>query len=241
MSRLPFSANRSLRVLHIVGEILARWGLSLCWLLFLSCSLGPQIPVISDDPLSQFVRGEARQIVAVTDDAKHFDRYQIFLSDFPRRDILGLSLGKRRIYVSYTLAKLAVRDVAYVWLLRQTLAHEIAHEMLGHATQAKHVTLNSSKPAQSMTGGDIGLPWTVRYRNYSPQIELQADLEGMNYWAKLNWDCRIWVRILESFQRQRYTGDAFHPTGERLKQAMASCPASTDRGHLPPDARPGPA
>jgi len=210
-------------------------------LVFLSCSLGPRIPVVNDESLDQFVRDEASRIVAVTDDAKHFDRYQILLSDFPRRDILGLSLGNRRIYVSYALAKLAIRDEAYAWLLRQTLAHEIAHEILGHANQAKHVTLNTSKPAQTMTGSDIGLPWTVRYRNYSPQIELQADLEGMKYWAKLNWDCRIWVRILKSFQRQHYTGDASHPTDERLKQAIAACPAPTDGGHPPADTKLGPA
>jgi predicted Zn-dependent protease len=182
--------------------------------------------VINDDRLDRFIKDEASQIVAVTEDADQFNGYQFLLSDFPRRDILGLSLGKRRIYVSYTLAKLAARDTAYVWLLRQTLSHEIAHEILGHADQARRVTLHSSMPAETMTGRDIGLPWTARYRNYSPEIELQADLEGMKYWAKLNWDCRIWVRILKEFQRQNYAGDASHPTDERLKQAIAACPAS---------------
>lgn len=241
MNLLTFSGNRSFHCLNLGREIIGRWAPTLCSLVFLSCSLRPQIPAINDDRLSQFVRAEASQIVAVTEDAQHFDRYQILLADFPRRDILGLSLGKRRIYVSYMLAKLAARDEAYVWLLRQTLAHEIAHEMLGHAAQAKRVTLNSSKPVQPITGGDIGLPWTSRYRNYSPQIELQADLEGMKYWAKLNWDCHIWVRILKSFQRQQYAGDPSHPTDERLKQSVAACPASTNADQLAPDARPGPA
>jgi predicted Zn-dependent protease len=180
--------------------------------------------VIDDTPIDRFVREEASRIVAVTDDADHFDRYQIFLSDFPRRDILGLSVGNRRIYISYTLARLALNNAGYVWLLRQTLAHEIAHEILGHANQKNQVTFNSSAPTQTMKGSDIGLPWNMRYRNYSTEVELEADLEGMKYWAKLKWDCRIWVRILKRFERQHYAGDASHPTDERLKQASAACP-----------------
>jgi predicted Zn-dependent protease len=201
----------------------------------------PKIPVIADDQTDRFVRDEASRIVAVTADANQFDRYQISLSDFPRRDILGLSIGNRRIYISYTLARLAASNAGYVWLLRQTLAHEIAHEIMGHANQKKQVTLNSSAPAHSMTGRDIGLPWMVRYRNYSAEIELQADLEGLKYWAKLNWDCRIWVRILKGFQRQHYAGDISHPTDERLKQALSVCPSTSDQEHEPLHAGLGPA
>ena len=75
------------------------------------------------------VRNEAAQIVAVTSDSENFSRYHFYLSDFPRKDILGLSIGKRRIYISYNLAKLAMKTPRYWWLLRQTLAHEIAHEL----------------------------------------------------------------------------------------------------------------
>jgi predicted Zn-dependent protease len=200
----------------------------------------PSIPVITDDRIDRFVRDEASRIVAVTADANQFDHYQILLSDFPRRDILGLSIGTRRIYISYTLAKLSVNNPGYVWLLRQTLAHEIAHEIMGHANQTQ-VTFNSSAPARAMTGSDIGLPWMVRYRNYSPEKELQADLEGMKYWAKLNWDCRIWVRILKGFQREHYSGDIFHPTDERLKQALRVCPSASDQEHSPVHASLGPA
>jgi predicted Zn-dependent protease len=201
--------------------------------LLLSCSVAPNIPVVNDNPIDRFVRDEASRIVAVTADANHFELYHFLLSDFPRRDILGLSFGTRRIYISYTLARLAATRPGYVWLLRQTLAHEIAHEILGHARQNKQITLNSSVPAQTMTGSDIGLPWKSRYRNYAPETELQADLEGMNYWTKLNWDCRIWVNILKGFEKQNYTGDLSHPTGERLKQASHACPAATDEDHAP--------
>jgi hypothetical protein len=203
--------------------------------------MAPKIPVVDDDPIDRFVRAEASRIVAVTGDASHFDAYQILLSDFPRRDILGLSVGNRRIYISYTLARLAASNRGYVWLLRQALAHEIAHEILGHAQQKKQVTLNSSVPPQTLRGSDIGLPWTVRYRNYAPEIELQADLEGMKYWSKLNWNCRIWVNILKGFQRQHYAGDLSHPTDERLKQASEACPAPSHEEGVPPPTSLGPA
>ncbi len=207
----------------------------LCALL-VSCSIN-NIPVVVDDPLEQLVRDEAARIVAVTEDAGHFDRYRIFLSDFPRKDILGMSIGNRRIYISYALANLAAKNSGYLWLLRQTLAHEVAHETMGHAN-SKEVTLNSSTSG-GVSGSDIGLPWMVRYRNYSTETELQADLEGMKYWAKLHWDCRIWVSILKGFQKQNYFGDKLHPTEERLKQAVSACPATADPGHRP--AEPGPA
>jgi hypothetical protein len=210
---------------------------SLVCLLLLSCSI-TNIPVIVDDPLERLVRSEAARIVDVTEDAGHFDRYRILLSDFPRQDILGMSIGNRRIYISYALAKLAANNPGYMWLLRQTLAHEIAHEMMGHSKQ-KQVTLNSATPGTGVSGSDIGLPWMVRYRNYSAAIELQADLEGMKYWAKLHWDCRIWVRILRGFQKHNYSGDTLHPTDERLKQASSVCPATGGQDHAP--AEPGPA
>ncbi len=219
-------------------SLLPAWALSLVCSLLISCST-TNIPVIADEPLEQLVRDEAGRIVGVTEDAGRFQRYHIFLSDFPRRDILGISVGHRRIYISYALAKLAANNAGYLWLLRQTLAHEIAHEIMGHAN-LKQVTLNSSTAGRGVSGSDIGLPWTVRYRNYSTEIELQADLEGMKYWGKLHWDCRIWVRILKGFQKQNYVGDTLHPTDERLKQALSACPATADKAH-PKDAGPGPA
>ncbi len=226
------------RVALLRRHSLATCAISLACLLLLSCSLAPGIPVIADNRLERLVRDEASRIVAVTKDAGHFDRYHILLSDFPRRDILGMSIGNRRIYISYTLAKLAADRSGHLWLLRQTLAHEIAHEIIGHANQ-KQVTLNSSTSGRGVSGSDIGLPWMVRYRNYSEKIELQADLEGMKYWAKLHWDCSIWVRILRGFQKQNYSGDVLHPTTERLKQALSVCPAAADQEHRPVNGAPG--
>lgn len=159
----------------------------------------------------------------VSEDPENFSKYQFVLSEFPRKDILGMSVGDRRIYISYKLASLASTDSSYRWLLRQTVAHEIAHEMAGHAKPEGMMWLNRGRFAAGSSGGDLGLPWYVRFYNYSMEKELEADLKALSYWNKLGWDCRIWVRILENFQNQKYIGDTFHPTVKRLQQARSVC------------------
>jgi len=181
------------------------------------------IPTVSDDPVELLVRREAAQIVAVSEDKERFSDYQIFLSDFPRKDILGMSIGNRRIYISHELAKLASRRASHLWLLRQTLAHEIAHETAGHSLQNGSTVFNRGAFGGGITSFDVGLPWNVRFRNYSTDKELEADLKGLGYWEKLGWDCRIWVRILQNFENQNYAGDVFHPTDQRLQQAQRAC------------------
>ena len=194
----------------------------------LACSVQAQIPTVSDEPVERLVQNEAAQIVAVTDDRNDFSKYQIFLSDFPRKDILGLSIGDRRIYISYKLGQVALQNPRQRWLLRQTLAHEIAHELAGHAKQSGMTSFNRPAAGRGLTGADLGLPGHVRFYSYSVENELEADLEGMKYWGKLHWDCRIWVRILEGFRKQNYVGDVLHPTDERLKQAVTACLPESD-------------
>jgi len=194
--------------------------------LLIACSVMPRIPTVSDERLSEFVRQQAASIIAVTEDKDNASRYSIYISDFPRKDILGLSTGKRRIYISYDLARLAAANTSNLWLLRQTLAHEIAHEIKGHASQTGTTSFNRRGAGAGVTGTDVGLSGAVRFRNYPIEKELEADLEGMKYWQKLGWDCRVWVRILEAFEQRHYAGDALHPTGERLKQAIGACPAA---------------
>lgn len=181
------------------------------------------IPTVSDDSVELLVRNEAAQIVAVSEDKDRVSDYQIFLSDFPRKDILGMSIGNRRIYISHELAKLASRRSFHLWLLRQTLAHEIAHETAGHAKQNGSNSFNHSTLGGGVSSVDVGLPWNVRFRNYSMDKELEADSKGLGYWEKLGWDCRTWVRILQNFERQNYSGDVFHPTDKRLQQAQRVC------------------
>jgi predicted Zn-dependent protease len=198
-------------------------GLMLFHLFLASCSTQISIPTISDDPVALLVRKEAGQILAVSEDKDRASDYQIFLADFPRKDILGMSVGNHRIYIRYQLAKLASRSSSYLWLLRQTLAHEIAHETAGHAKQGANASLNRAPLTHGISSADVGLPWNVRFRNYSTDKELEADRKGLEYWQKLGWDCRIWVNILQNFEKQNYVGDAFHPTDKRLQQARSAC------------------
>jgi hypothetical protein len=193
---------------------------------FVACSVLSRIPTVSDERLESLVRNEAVPIIAVTDDRDNASHYSFYLSNFPRKDILGLSTGNRRIYISYSLAQYAAKGPRHIWLLRQTLAHEIAHEIKNHATKTGAMPLNRGTVG-GLTGMDVGLSPSVRFRTYPVEMELEADLEGMKYWSQLHWDCRIWVRILQGFEQTNYSGDALHPTGERLKQAMAACPAET--------------
>ena len=182
-----------------------------------------QLPTVVDDRVEGLVRSEAARIVAVSEDRENFSKYEFLLSDFPRKDLLGMSVGNRRIYISYKLASSALTDSGYQWLLRQTLAHEIAHETAGHAKQDHAVLLTHRTITAGASGQDVGLPWYVRFYNYSMDKELEADLKGLGYWNKLGWDCQIWVRILQAFHEHNYTGDRFHPTDLRLRQAQSVC------------------
>ena len=190
------------------------------------------IPTVSDGPLEWLVRNEAAQIIAVSKDKDRFADYQFFLTDFPRKDILGMSIGDRRIYISYELAKLAASRSFHAWLLRQTLAHEIAHETAGHAEQARSASFNRATLAGGVSSVDVGLPRHVKFRNYSTDKELEADSIGLGYWKQLGWDCRVWVRILQNFERQNYAGDVFHPTDKRLQQAQRSCVTEEKNGTI---------
>jgi hypothetical protein len=91
---------------------------SLC-LIVVSCYLQPEIPIVSDDAVEVLLRSEAAPIVAVNEDRRNFANYVFLLSEFPRQDILGMSVGGRRIYISYELASGALTDSTYLWLLRR--------------------------------------------------------------------------------------------------------------------------
>jgi predicted Zn-dependent protease len=189
-----------------------------------------KIPSVVDHRVEHLLRTEAERIIAVSEDRDNLSQYQFFLSDFPRQDLLGMSIGNRRIYISYRLASLALTDSGQLWIFRQTVAHEIAHETAGHAKQEGAKWLNASMFNLGASAGDVGLPWYVRMYNYSTDKELEADRIGLRYWNKLGWDCRIWVRILENFQAQNYIGDTFHPTDKRLQQAQNICEAERRGG-----------
>ncbi|HEY2988318.1 MAG TPA: hypothetical protein VGL11_11375 [Candidatus Binatia bacterium] len=192
-------------------------------LVFLSCA-DIRIPTVPDYALERKVADEASPILRVTDDRNEAPNYRIRLSKFPRPDVLGMSVGDRSIYINYTLARLAFQNPYHRWLLRQILAHEIAHEIAGHSDGKEAPVFDRSGPHEGVTPEEIGLPAEARFQNYSMEKELEADLNGMKYWQALRWDCRIWVQILEDFQRQNYAGDTLHPTDVRLGQALQACP-----------------
>jgi predicted Zn-dependent protease len=191
-----------------------------------ACSLPLSLlmPSVRDEKLEVFVAQEAAKILEVSESAQLAAAYQFRLVKFPREDILGVSVGSQRIFMSYELTRLAYEQRGYRWLFRHALAHEIAHDVLGHQSSKHEASFNYFTGASShITAPDLGLPATVSFRNYSRTFELAADEKALQYWQRLGWDCRIWVNIFKNFLDQGYIGDADHPTQERLDLAIAMC------------------
>jgi hypothetical protein len=182
------------------------------------------LPTITDERLEAFIAQEAQQLLRVSGNAHKATLYKFYLAKFPREDILGLSFGEQRIFISYELTRLAREKTGYLWLFRHTLAHEIAHDELEHAKNQEVVSLNAVRQSHArITGGDLGLPLFSSFRNYSPAVELAADQTALEYWKKIGWDCGIWVKLFRGFLDQGYVGDMDHPTKERLSQAIRIC------------------
>jgi predicted Zn-dependent protease len=193
-----------------------------------SCASLPALflPTITDHRLEAFVAEEAKLILRVSENAHKADRYRFYLAKFPRDDILGLSFGEHRIFISYELTRLAREQTGSLWLFRHTLAHEIAHDALEHAKSEQMASLNSVRQTEGrITGRELGLPLFVSFRNYSPAAELAADQAAMEYWKKIGWDCGIWIKLFRGFFDQGATGDPDHPINERLSQAIRICEA----------------
>lgn len=194
-------------------------------LLCSSCTpMVARIPTVTDESVGRFVRATGLKIVAVSEQRDRAAYYQFHLASFARPDILGLSTGKHQIYISYELARRAFRNSSYQWLLRHTLAHEIAHDVLGRGAETEK-DLEHSGLANRITGRDLGLASWISFRLYPRSAELAADRKGMEYWRRLGWDCTRWVELFSSFLAQGYQGDADHPTRERLEQARDICGA----------------
>ena len=197
-------------------------------ILLCSCSLHPGflLPIVRDDTLETFLAEEAATILRVSENAHRAALYSFYLADFPRRDILGLSLGGRRIFISYELSRRAYEQPSYRWLLRHTLAHEIAHDVLAHAGANQEPALIPGS-AGRIRARDLGMPGIVSFRNYPRALELAADEKAVEYWRRIGWDCRIWNAIFAAFLDHGYDGDADHPVDERLAQAIKLCDSAT--------------
>ena len=195
-----------------------------------SCASLPALflPTISDERLEAFVAEEAQQILKVSGNLHKADQYKFYLAKFPRDDILGLSSGEHRIFISYQLTRFAREHTGSLWLFRHTLAHEIAHDVLGHAKDEQLASLNAVRQSHArIKGADLGLPLFISYRNYSTAAELAADEAAMEYWKKIGWDCGIWIKLFRGFLDQGYVGDPDHPTVARLSQAIRICESNS--------------
>ena len=203
-----------------------------CFSLALLCSCaslpGFFLPTVSDERFEAFIAYEASKILQVSENAHKAGRYKFFLAKFPRADILGLSLGGHRIFISYELTRRAYAQNSKLWLFRHTLAHEIAHDVLGHVKNEYALSLNAvPRSAGQITGRDLGLPALFSFRNYSATSELAADRKAIEYWQKIGWDCRIWIKLFRGFLDQGYIGDLDHATEERLNHAIRVCDSGT--------------
>jgi predicted Zn-dependent protease len=156
--------------------------------LFIACFLSacaawtPGIPTVRDEKLELFVAAEALRILGVSENARKAALYEFHLVNFPRRDILGLSIGNQQIFINYELTRLAYEKESYRWLFRQTLAHEIAHDVLGKKQSKRRENLEPARGlANSITGSDLGLTGNAPFYSYSQVSELEADRKEMEY------------------------------------------------------------
>jgi len=183
----------------------------------------PSYPFVADEELERYVTVYGLEIVGVSEHREVRASYQFKLADFPRPDILGLSGGNHIIFISYRLSRLAYGNPDYLWLLRQTLAHEIAHDVLGNINRTEEDAPYEIGRTNQITSGDLGLSDWIKFRPFSRSAELAADRKGMEYWHKLGWDCGYWVWLFMNFTAHGYEGDVNHPTKDRLDQAIQIC------------------
>ncbi len=161
------------------------------------------ITVIDEVKVQAFVAIEGRKILAVTKNRNEAKDYRFYLAEFEDRPWAGMASGNHIIYILYKDARNAHLNRNRQWylpVLRQILAHEIAHDILRHPN----------------------------YRSYSSAQELAADRLGIILWKRLGWDCSFWVRSYENMKERGIT-DTLHRTDLQLLQAKNLCPEAEDR------------
>jgi hypothetical protein len=165
--------------------------------------------VVSDPEVEARATALMQTILAVTPHAYLADRYQVRLARLRERGWGGLSGGGGVIYLDHDVARAgtAVPPRGHETLLAMVLAHEIAHEIAGHAAVARMRTRVHA--------------WTPAHQ---ARHELEADALAIGYWQALGWPCSLWV---VRFQAEvRFGGDrprARVSAADRLAQAMALC------------------
>lgn len=193
------------------------------------------ISTIPDASVERFVQEEALTILREAEQIRPATTYKFLLTD----KTVGASAGNGEIYVNYTIAQRATKDMGMRWFLRLILAHEIAHDVSGHRVNKQALTALLSGTslvgkAISYAPGMIGLAGSLAslalglatrggYELYSRSAELEADRKGIEYFKKLGYECRVWTRIFRRLLERGATGDFHHPTEERLTQALDLC------------------
>jgi len=206
-------------------------------LMFSACaSTNLQIPIVHDPVFQNTINEEGQRIVSVTKNASKSHLYQFHIAEWGH---LGLSVGNHTIYIGHDLAEgPEPEDLDF---LRVILAHEIAHDVLGH--KVNRAAIATAKNIGELIGDVIGyapgiiglagqgvslisnLGGMVTDQLYSRSAELEADRLGIDFWKRLGWDCSPWVNVFELLLERGPGGggDFTHPTTVRILQAADLC------------------
>lgn len=167
----------------------------------------PQCSTVSDPTVEAYAASLMMRILAVTSHAYLADRYTLLLADLRQcGGFAGVSSGGGTIYLDAGWARSAfkTRQLVETYVL-MILAHEIGHEIAGHARQVKS---DSYAPDR---------------RGRVAARELEADRLAIGYWKTLGWPCLTWVRRFEKDIAHGDRGTWHHPTPDRLDQAKRLC------------------
>ncbi|MGH7795004.1 MAG: M48 family metallopeptidase [Candidatus Binatia bacterium] len=178
----------------------------------------------SEHPMSR-VRAVMLPLLRVTNRRIDYDNIQVSIVDDPA--INAANAGEGRYYVTTGLLNRASDDQ-----LRGVLAHEIAHEDLGHAAKAQMVgtglSLGVALLEQLFPGSSSFTPLagSLITNNYTRPLELEADRHAVELLERAGYSKHTMINTLDWLMRRN--GDSgggilsTHPaTSERI-QALRS-------------------
>lgn len=213
-----------------------------------ACATAPTFPARVDPAAQGLVDELGQRVLAVSENRDTAALYRFVLADMTKEGFAGLSAGDHLIYVNYEIASRAAsagRDSGYTTFLLMVLAHEIGHDVMGHAPNQRALA-NSFTAAQGVASGVSYVPGPIGWIGaaaswgfygagaaathlYSRSQELEADRKAIEYWKQMGLDCQAWVRRFQALADKGFKGDFHHPTEGRLEQAKALCPPGSTR------------
>ena len=195
--------------------------------------------------VQQYVTALGQRILAVTEKANDAAKYEFKLSELRKHGALGVSVGNHVIYIDHEFAQKNYQTLGgrttthFPPYLAMVLAHEIAHDIAGHAVKGEAISTVTTTGqlvgrGLSYVPGPIGwagagVSWlmygagTASAYLYGREQELEADRKAIAYWKALRWRCEVWVERFQLLADKGITGDFRHPTEGRLAQARALC------------------